>query len=164
MGWPMPDQVPCPHAFSKTPWRRESNRLPDALCTNRGHEVRRTTRFFPRRIRRTLGLLRRAFYGCQTPVKTVETKKVAVTQSGTGMRLTSLDSPKFAALRASSGDRFLLDGRTDSFDERFAGARAPAKAMDDPKEGAGHVSRARTLMGRSTHRGQFGGNRLIPLS
>jgi hypothetical protein len=44
-----------------------TNRLPDALCTHRGHQVRRTTRFFPRRIRRTLCLLRRTFYGCEAP-------------------------------------------------------------------------------------------------
>ena len=89
------------------------------------------------------------FTGARPPV---ETKKGAVTQSGPGMRLTSLerpvssnsvlsdaDSPKFVALRTSPGDRFLLDGRTDSFDERFAGARAAVKAMD-PKKGAGYVS------------------------
>jgi hypothetical protein len=67
----------------------------------------------------------------------LEERFTAVTQSGTGMRF---DSPKFAALTASSGDRFLADRRTDSFDERFAGARAPAKAMDDLKESAGHIS------------------------
>jgi hypothetical protein len=100
-----------------------------------------------------LASLEERFMGARPQAKTVETKKAAVTQSGTGMRLTSLempvssksvlsdiDSPKFAALRTSSGDRSLLDGRTDSFDERFAGARAPTKAMDDPKEGASHVS------------------------
>jgi SPOR domain len=102
-----------------------------------------------------LASLEERFMGARPAAKTVETKKAAVTQSGTGMRLTSLerpvssksvhsdtDSPKFAA--ASSGDRFLLEGRPnprmDSFDDRFAGARAPAKAMDDPKEGAGHIS------------------------
>jgi hypothetical protein len=96
--------------------------------------------------------LEERFTGAKPPAKTVETKKGAVTQSGPGMRLTSLerpvssssvrsytDSPKFAALRASSGDHFLLQGGTDSFNERFAGARAPDKAMD-PKEDVGSVS------------------------
>ena len=100
-----------------------------------------------------LASLEERFTGAKPPAKTVATKKGAVAQTGTGMSFASLgtpvssnsvlsdtNSPKFAALRASSGERFLLDGRTDSFDERFAGARAPAKAMDDPREGAGHVS------------------------
>jgi hypothetical protein len=111
--------------------------LQDALATPTGDAKSAS---FRDEFDERLASLEERFTGARAPAKTVETEKAAVTQSGTGMRLTNLDSPKFVALRTSSGDRSPLDGRTDSFDERFAGARAPAKAMDDPKEGAGHVS------------------------
>jgi hypothetical protein len=61
----------------------------------------------------------------------------AVTPSGSGVRLANLEGPissnsvrsdiaalKLTALRASSGDRF-PNGRSDSFDDRFSGGRAP---------------------------------------
>jgi hypothetical protein len=66
----------------------------------------------------------------------------AVARSGAGMRLASLEMPVnansvlsdagsvgFAALKASLGARFQNE-RSDSFDERFSGARASAKALD----------------------------------
>jgi hypothetical protein len=78
-------------------------------------------------------------------------RKGAVTQSGFGMRLASLertsnsisvlsdtDPLRFTALRASPDAR-ILKGRSDSFDQRFSGMNALATAVDT-KEGVNYVS------------------------
>jgi hypothetical protein len=78
-------------------------------------------------------------------------RKGAVTQSGFGIRLASLertsnsisvlsdtDPLRFTALRASPDAR-ILKGRSDSFDQRFSGMSALATAVDT-KEGVNYVS------------------------
>ena len=91
------------------------------------------------------------FTGAQAKTNIEGMRKGAVTQSGFGMRLASLertsnsisvlsdtDPLRFTALRASPDAR-ILKGRSDSFDQRFSGMNALATAVDT-KEGVNYVS------------------------